>query len=100
ALVRWCLGHYTAPELDAAGGGQVEAAEHPQRGRLAAARRSEQREELARADLQVDRIDRDDIAEPLRDTGQPDLRLGVQRDPRRGLRLGRGGHHDSASVPY
>ena len=42
-----------------------EAADHAQRRGLAAARRSEQREELARLDHEVDVVDGDEVAELL-----------------------------------
>src|ERR1019366_1173314 len=44
--------HVGAVELDRAGVRQLEAGDHPQRGRLARARRAEHREELPRHDLE------------------------------------------------
>ena len=55
-----------AVEQDPAGGRQLEAGDHPQRRRLARARRAEHREELAVADVEVDAVDGDDVAEALR----------------------------------
>ncbi len=83
-------------ELDPALGRQVEATDHPERRRLAAARRPEQGEELAGPDRERDGVDRHDLAEPLRQALEADLRLGLCA----GLGLGLGGeHHDRASVP-
>ena len=62
-----------AAELDPAGGRQLEAADHPERGRLAAAARAEHREELAGPDVQRHAVDRADVAEVLRQVGQADL---------------------------
>ena len=96
ALVRRVAGHVAAAKLDPAGGRQVEAADHPQGRGLAAPGRPEQREELARPDRQGDVVDRDDIAEPLREVREADLGLGS----RRGLGVGLGGeHHDRPRVP-
>ena len=65
-----------APELDASAGRQVEAADHPERRGLAAARRPEEREELAGVDRQGDVVDGDDLAESLREIRETDLGLG------------------------
>ena len=46
-------------------GRDLEAGDHAQRRGLAAARRAEQREELAVAIVEVDVVDGDDVAEPL-----------------------------------
>ena len=51
-------------EQDPALGRQLEAGDHPQGGGLARARRSEHREELAVANLEVDPVDRGDRAAP------------------------------------
>ena len=59
-----------AGDLDRPAVGLLEAADHPQRGRLAAARRAEQREERARGDLERQVVDRQHVAEPLRDVRQ------------------------------
>ena len=62
-----------AVEQDLALGRLLEAADHPQRRRLAAAGRAEQREELALADHQVDPLDRgDDAATGLEVLGDAD----------------------------
>ncbi len=66
-----------ALEQDASLGRDLEAGEHPQRRRLAAARRAEQREELAGGDRQVDRVDGGEVAEALADA------LEADRLPRR-----------------
>ena len=66
-------GDVLALQLDAPGGRLLEAADHPQRGRLAAAGRAEQAEELAVHDLEVDVVDREDVAEGLRDLDQPNV---------------------------
>ena len=50
----------------------LEPGDHPQRRRLAAARRAEQREELAAADLEVEVVDGHEVAEALRDARQGD----------------------------
>ncbi len=55
-----------AVEQDLAVGRRLEARDHPQRGRLPAAARPEQREELAGLDLQRDAVDRGDVVKPLR----------------------------------
>ena len=52
-------------EQDAARGRLLEAGDHAQRRRLAAARRAEQREELALADPQVEIVDDGHVAEAL-----------------------------------
>ena len=58
-------GHVLAVEQDAARGRQLEAGDHPERRGLARPRRTEHREELAVADVEVDAVDGDDVAEPL-----------------------------------
>ena len=71
-------------ELDRPLVGPLEAGYHPQRGRLAGARRAEHREELTAANLEVDAVDRDDVAVPLakaRDS-HVDLSLRRQAPPR------------------
>ena len=59
--------HVLAVEHDAAGGRLVEAGEHAQQRRLAAAGGTEQREELALVDDQRQIVDGDEVAEPLGD---------------------------------
>ena len=61
-------------EEDAPLGRLLEAADHPQRRRLPAARRAEQREERAARDLDRDPVDCDRVVEPLDDVLEPDVR--------------------------
>src|SRR6266566_3273227 len=56
-------GHVLAVDDDRAGVGPVKAGHEPQRGRLAAAGRPEQREELALLELEVDAVERHDRPE-------------------------------------
>ena len=56
-----------ALEPDLPGGRRLEAGDHAQHGRLAAARRPEHREELAAADVEVGERDRDEVAVALGD---------------------------------
>ena len=56
-----------------AGGGLLEAADHAQGRRLAAAGRTEQAEELAVLDLEVDVVDGDHVAERLRHLDEADV---------------------------
>ncbi len=60
-------------EVDRPGGRLLEAADHAQGGRLAAAGRAEHREELAALDLQREVVDRDDLVEALRDVVEPNV---------------------------
>ena len=59
-------------EHDASGVRLFEAREHAQQRGLAAAGRSEQREELAREDIERQRVDGDEIAEALGDVVERD----------------------------
>ena len=52
---------------DVARGLLFQAGEHAQRGRLAAARRADEHQELLVADLEVEVVDRGDVAELLGD---------------------------------
>ncbi len=61
-----------AVDEDPPGRRSLEAADHPQRGRLAAARRPEEREELTREDVEIDAVDRDLITEALLEPDQAD----------------------------
>ena len=61
------LGDVPAVEQDPARRRQLEAGDHPQGRRLARSRRAEHREELAVADLEVDAVDRHDLAVALLD---------------------------------
>jgi hypothetical protein len=54
-------------------GGLLEPGDQPQGGRLAAARRAEQGEELAPGHVQVDAVHGGDVLEPLDEPDQPDL---------------------------
>src|SRR4029079_14905758 len=65
-------GHVPAADADAPGGRILEAGDHPQRRRLAAAGRPDDREEFTGLDLQVEVADGDEVAEPLLDAGQVD----------------------------
>ena len=71
--------HVAAVEHDAAGGRLLEARDHPQRRRLARAGRTEHREELAVADLEVDARDGDDVAVALLEALEADRRRGRAR---------------------
>ena len=66
-------------EEDAPLGRLLEAADHPQRRRLAAARRAEHREERAARDLDRDPVDRDRVVEPLDDVLETNVRCGTVR---------------------
>jgi hypothetical protein len=104
-------GRHVAPaKLDRAGGRLLEPGDHPQRRRLAATRRAEQREELATLDLERQVVDRHEIAEPLRDALQPDVDVGDVRGlprwpasgPRnpRVSRLARAAWREYRAVPF
>ena len=75
--------HVLAVEHDAARRRLVEAGEHAQQRRLAAARGAEQREELALVDDQRQVVDGDEIAELLGDVLKRDIRLRRGIGPRR-----------------
>ena len=64
-----------AVQQDPPGGGLFEPGDHPQRGGLAAARRTEHREELALGDVEVGGLDRDVVPEPLAHPVEPDDRV-------------------------
>ena len=66
-------------EEDAPLGRLLEAADHPQRRRLATPRRAEQREERAAGDLDRDPVDRDRIVEALDDILETNVRRGTVR---------------------
>ena len=57
------IAHHAVADADAPAGVLLEAGDHAQRRGLAAARRPEQRDELAALDRQIDVVDGDDFAE-------------------------------------
>ena len=61
-----------AVEQDPAGGRGLEPGDHPERRRLARPGRAEHREELAVADVEIDPVDRDDVAVALDDRLEAD----------------------------
>jgi hypothetical protein len=63
-----------AADLDVAGCRLHEARDHPQRRRLAAARRAEQDDELALGDLEIDALNYVDVAVALAKLFEPDAR--------------------------
>ena len=64
-----------AVDEDAARGRRLEARQHAQQRRLAAARAAEQAEDLAAVDVQRDVVDRDEVAELLGDVLDADVGL-------------------------
>ena len=70
ALVGGQFGDVPAVQEDPAGVGPLEAGGDPQHGRLAAAARAEEGEELALLDLEADVVDGLDGAEPLGDPAE------------------------------
>src|SRR6185436_8601621 len=76
-------GHVLAVDADAAGARQLEATDHPQQRRLAAAGRAEQGEELPLADVEGNGVDRGDFAETLREV--PDLDAVRRRHARQSV---------------
>ena len=79
AAVRRSPRHVGAVDDDRAGGRMVEAGDEPQCGRLAAAGRSEQRDELALLELEVDPVERRHRAEHAPQA--VDLEVRHQRAP-------------------
>ena len=69
-LVRRRLGDVRVADDDAPRVGALEAGDHAQRRRLAAAGRAEQREELAAADLERDVVDGGHVVERLAEPGE------------------------------
>ena len=67
---------------DLAGVERLEAGEQPQQRRLAAARRPEQHETLARLDVEIDAVDRVVRAEPFRHALEADSHQQAQYTPR------------------
>jgi hypothetical protein len=82
ALVRRERGDVSAVEIDASVGRRLEPGDHPEARRLAGSRGSEHREEFPRSDVEVDAVDRDDVAEALADTleANGDRRMGTGAD--------------------
>jgi hypothetical protein len=76
ALVRRRVGDVAPVEQDASIGRLLEAGDEAQGRRLAAARRAEQREELAAGDAEVEVIDRRHVGEVLRQFDQLNLAAG------------------------
>jgi hypothetical protein len=77
-------------EQDATGGRRFKTCDQPQEGRLAGTRGAEQRQQLARLDVEIDMLDRDGAVEGLGETlgadgdrGRPVSAGGRGRDPRR-----------------
>ena len=64
ATVRRYVGHVLAVDHHPPRGRPVEPSDEPERGRLAAAGRPEQRDELARRDVEIDPGEGDDLPEP------------------------------------
>ena len=67
------IGHVAAADPDPSRGGRLQPGDDPERGRLAAAGRSEEDDELAVGHGQVDRLQDAHAVEPLLDSGQLDL---------------------------
>ena len=84
ALERRPVGDVLAVELDGAGGGLLEAADQPEHGGLARARRPEHREELTGRDVEVHAVDRGHVVEALDQPAQRD-----RGNRRAGSRVGR-----------
>ena len=74
ALLRRHAGRVLAGDEDLAGVGLLEPGDHAQQRRLAAAARAEQRGQRAGRDLERDVVERDEVAEPLRDCAATMLR--------------------------
>src|SRR5579884_2683175 len=76
ALVRRQRRDITAAELDPPGRRLLEASDHAQRRRLAAAGGAEERGEAAPLDVERERVDCDDVVEALRQLDQADVDVG------------------------
>ena len=85
ALVRRDAGDRPAGQEDLALGRLLEAGDHPEGRRLAAAGRAEEARERRRRDRQVHPVDRDDVAEPLRDADHLDVRVARAPSPAAGV---------------
>ena len=90
-LVRRHARHVHAVENDLALRGTLEPGDHPKGRGLPAARRTEEREELAGSDLQVDPVDGGEVAEALHEVDQLHLatrhEAGVYRGMSRSARV-------------
>jgi hypothetical protein len=83
SILRIHVVHDAIADRDRARGGRVEAGDQAQCSRLAAARRTEEHQELAILDGEVERIDRDDLTESFGDLREADSRhrfAGTQAD--------------------
>ena len=87
AAVRRDFAHVLAVNIDVALGRHFEAGEHAQQGRLAAARRPEQREELAWLDVEADIVHADRLTPPLRNVAETDDGLDGGASGAAGCRL-------------
>jgi len=79
-LVGRAVRNVGSAELDATFIGPLEAGDQPERRRLAGAGRAQQGEELAGGNLEIDPVDRDDVAVRLADAGEPDIDFGRRHD--------------------
>ena len=70
-----------AADEDLAAVGLEQSGEHVEGGRLAGPRGTEQGDELSLLDVEVERIERRDLAEPLRDTAEANELMGSTLDP-------------------
>ena len=84
-LVRRHVGHVHAVDEDLAGRRPLEAGQHAEQRRLAAAGTAQQAEDLLLVDVEGDVVDRDELAELLGDPLHLDEGLGVRIGP--GLEL-------------
>src|SRR5206468_2189297 len=75
------IGYVAAVLDDPAGGLPLEPGDDPEQGRLAAPRRTEKAHHLAGVDRQIDRLQRDEIAEPLMDAFELERVSHVSRRP-------------------
>ena len=81
AAVRRQAGHVLLAEVDRARSRLLEAADHPKRRGLAAARRAEEGEEAAVVESDRDAVDGDDVVEALRDPVEAHVELGDALHP-------------------
>ena len=78
AVLRRQIVDHLAADADVAGGDFLQPRDHPQRRRLAAARRADQHDELVVRDVQIDRTDGFDVAVLLHDLTQRDFSHAAQ----------------------